>query len=598
MKKITGITVITFVILFNVYSNPVDTTEAKKVAINFFMQKSDTRLKSFHELEIAKTIVHTYNGHNSYYVFKFKPTGFVIIAADDVRDPIIAWSTNSIFNEYDLPPAYIDWMEQYDWYIDSLITYNVSNDSSIQEWDALKQNNTRLKAYRPYRTGFTLVDTEWGQSNLNDLECGNNYPDFDNGAYNKFCPEEKGDLDCNCGRCAAGCVAVAMAQIMKYWNYPVHNTYQDYDWCHMPPVLDENSTTREIDAVARLIADCGEAVNTAYCSWFLDRSCESSANTKNAINAFINYGYNSNSIAYKKRKNTRNKWQKILREELDNERPVLYRYHGKHAFVCDGYNYDNPYEFHFNWGWRGNNNDGFYDLDEMNPGKYNYSEKRRKHHAIIGIQPGETISCDVEVDICDNTIIYPLSIPNKEFNILYGGKIFNSCNIKIENNEKREYRAYSTIELNPGFETETGAEFSASIVPCPANNCDFYNISTKSKKLKSWNDSKNRKSTSKEQEIRDQYNTEKDLSLKNEDHRQEEIMIYPNPNTGAFTLNIHSNNLAQSKIELYANDGTLLLTKTQLSETMQMEITNEPQGIYFIKLITPTNVLTQKVIYY
>ncbi len=228
MKQIVILIGIIFIFLCKGYSSSVDTTTAKKVARNFFMQKSDTRLKSFREQEIAKTLVYTYNGHNSYYVFKFKPAGFVIIAADDARDPVIAWSTKSTFNEYDLPPAYQVWMEQYDWYIDSLITYNVTNDSSIQKWNELKQDNSQLKAYRPHRTGFLLIETIWGQGENNsifsDYECGNSdYPHY--GAYNKYCPEEKGDLTCDCGHCAAGCVAVAMAQIMKYWNYPVHTTY-------------------------------------------------------------------------------------------------------------------------------------------------------------------------------------------------------------------------------------------------------------------------------------------------------------------------------------------------------------------------------------
>ncbi len=577
MKQIVILIGIIFIFLCKGYSNPVDTTEAKNVALNFFMQKSDTRLKSFHELEIAKTIVHTYNGHNSYYVYKFKPTGFVIVAADDARDPIIAWSTNSVFNEYDLPPAYIDWMEQYDWYIDSLITHNVSNDSSIQEWNALKQNNTRLKSYRPYRTGFTLVDTEWGQSYLNDLECGNNAPDYDNGAYNKFCPEEKGDLDCNCGRCAAGCVAVAMAQIMKYWNYPVHNTYQDYDWCHMPPALDENSTTREIDAVARLIRDCGKKVNMKYCSWFLDRSCESSANTKNAINALKDYNYNENTIEYKKRKNTLHKWQNILQEELDNERPVLYRYKGKHAFICDGYNYDDPYEFHFNWGWRGSSNDGFYDLDEMNPGNHNYSDSRRKHHAIIGIQPKEEFDCTVEVDICDHA--------NK--NILYGGTIFNSSNILIENNDNKEYRAYTGIDLMNGFEVEDGATFTASIVPCPitGENCAFHTNFV------------NKKNTALKKRCETKANN---INLTNNDSLinttdTENISLYPNPTNNLLNI-ILQNQTFPVAINIYNLKGEMVYNHKHTDQFISIDLSNKSRGVYLVKIITQNYCLVKKVI--
>ena len=47
-------------------------------------------------------------------------------------------------------------------------------------------------------------------------------------AYNYYVTETHDNCSCNSQRCPAGCVAVAVAQIMKYWNYPVYLPNQTY----------------------------------------------------------------------------------------------------------------------------------------------------------------------------------------------------------------------------------------------------------------------------------------------------------------------------------------------------------------------------------
>lgn len=86
-------------------------------------------------------------------------------------------------------------------------------------------------------------------------------------------------------------------------------------------------------------------------------------------------------------------WERIIHEELDNGRPVLYgsetetrvdAFYGKaHAFICDGY--DTYGRYHINWGWGGMYN-GFYVLSSLDPkndqtwGGYN-----RGHEMVINI---------------------------------------------------------------------------------------------------------------------------------------------------------------------------------------------------------------------
>ncbi len=77
-------------------------------------------------------------------------------------------------------------------------------------------------------------------------------------------------------------------------------------------------------------------------------------------------------------------WINLLKDELDNGRPVLYigtDPNACHAFVCDGY--QNSGYFHFNWGWSGIH-DGYYYLDNLAPGEWNFSSYQG---AVLGIEP-------------------------------------------------------------------------------------------------------------------------------------------------------------------------------------------------------------------
>ncbi len=174
----------------------------------------------------------------------------------------------------------------------------------------------------------------WGQSVNNSGECGDR-------AYNKYIKTAPSNVtDCNYENYAAGCVAVAMAQIMKYWEHPVHSTYQDYAWCIMTNGITDITTMDSIN-VATLIKDCGEKAMD-YCSYkgtwpFGENTCSSSSTLQKAKKALKDFGYDDDDIDYKTRwGHSHKQWVNILKDELDNGRPVLYGGPG-HAFVCDGY---------------------------------------------------------------------------------------------------------------------------------------------------------------------------------------------------------------------------------------------------------------------
>ena len=86
------------------------------------------------------------------------------------------------------------------------------------------------------------------------------------------------------------------------------------------------------------------------------------------------FGYNQNSVFRNKDDYPEQTWIDIVKIELDQGRPLIYKgytndYGAGHAFVIDGYNDD---FFHLNWGWSGSYNGNFL-ITNLSPGGYNFS---------------------------------------------------------------------------------------------------------------------------------------------------------------------------------------------------------------------------------
>ncbi len=211
--------------------------------------------------------------------------------------------------------------------------------------------------------------------------------------YNDSCPE---DPNGSCGHARAGCGATAMAQILKFFNFPengigfhsfYHPTYGNisanfentyYDWPTMPNVLNVSSLPDEISAVATLMFHCGVAVEMDYA---YNASYSGTTSIRNAFPDF--FGYASTAQLLNKSHFTDSVWKVMLRNELDNQRPVFYGISsgtGGHFIVIDGYT-DDGY-FHCNWG-----NGVAAGYDKL------LSELSTVQEAIIGLQP-DTCFCD------------------------------------------------------------------------------------------------------------------------------------------------------------------------------------------------------------
>jgi len=461
MKKL--LVVFIFILInINLYSNPVDTVLAKTIAKNYFEFLNPSRTN----IEIKNTITIYYNGYPSYYIINFIDGGYITVSANDATVPILSYSYGGEYKENDFHnPAYLDWMENYSKEIDSVRIYNIPNDSTIQEWNKILYKN--FIEYKSNKTVSPLIKTCWGQSHTNDGYCP---------GYNSLCPS---DNDCDCDHCDAGCVAIAMAQIMKYWMHPVHATYQDYDWCNMHNVLNEFSTMTEVVAVAKLIRDCGDASGVNYCVAEWANGCATSLwPVTKPRNAFVDdFGYSDDANIDRRGWYSKKNWIKKLKEDLDNGRPIMYFawpcpgifWHG-HYFIIDGYNND---KFHINWGWHGTDN-AYYEMGELNPdttgGSYNCEES-----AIFNLHPDWYIDCNSTLYVLqDFEYLIPILYYNPAAgNIIAGG---GNNQLTIQSNQTVHYIAYNEIDLLDGFTVEAGSDFTAEIIPCPAE-CTNYNKS-------------------------------------------------------------------------------------------------------------------------
>lgn len=331
---------------------------------------------------------------NQFYIYEnASGEGWVMIAADDVARPVLAYSHTGQFRTENMPENIRTWLKGYNDRINEAVKQGVKPSAKTQKaWRTLRkspQATTATPIVQP------LIQTGWDQ----------------NSPYWNLCPK----IDNK--RCPVGCVATAMAQVMYYHQWPAQGVGSHtipgtsysanfgettYEWDNM--VLNyqtEPSSTAQKNAVATLMYHCGVAVDMNYdLSGSGAQTIEKNTTygrmcAEAALKEFFDYDPNTVK-GYSRGEYSRTRWKALLKQELDLARPIMYAGFGKnddgsfygHSFVCDGYDTDDY--FHFNFGWS-NYCDGFYDLDHIETndpgtgggnGEYNYMQD-----AIVGIQP-------------------------------------------------------------------------------------------------------------------------------------------------------------------------------------------------------------------
>jgi len=441
-----------------VQAEKVDPEKAGRIAQRFIdskqkqITKANVRLKytATGSRGIRRSTTPNKEDQAYYYVFD-AGNGFVIVSADDAVRPVLGYSTNGNYDENNLAPTFRCWMNSLQQEIAEVQKLNLSQSKEVrQEWD--KYSSGIVKNDAPVIIG-PLLQTKWGQ----------------NDPYNKQCPEYRGY------RCVAGCVATAMAQIMKYHQHPQQGSGQseeyttaifnievpsvnfevNYNWANMLNSYSGiNATAQQQEAVATLMYHCGVSVKMEY---GINESGASSALVMKALTEHFGYD-ESLDLIY--RGNNETIWENLIRDQIDMGLPVFYAGYNEcsaHAFVCDGY--DNTGLFHFNWGW-GGVNDGFYVTSTLNPGINLYEGKQE---IIYNIKPKNK---QVFFDGGSGTQDDPFRI-SKPAHLANLSKLLQECNTYFSD---RYYKLTADLDLsrfNENSENRTGW------IPIGKSDCPF-----------------------------------------------------------------------------------------------------------------------------
>jgi len=355
-------------------------------------------------------------------------------------------------------------------------------------WDnlALIANNSNQK-----KAGVNpLISSKWDQGQF----------------YNTLCPMDNSLNQ----RTVTGCVATAMAMVLKYWNYPAKGTgfhsynhpqygtlsanfaSTTYNWTSMP-----NYVTSSNNAVATLMYHCGVSVDMNYGvsstggsgAYVISSQSPITHCTEYALKTYFGY---KNTLQGLERKNyTDAQWLNLLKTELDAQRPIIYAGFGGgggHCFLVDGY--DNSNKLHINWGWSGSY-DGYFNLNAFSPDGLGTGggtgEYTSGHQAVIGIQPNAVNPSNSDLRQYSSLTVNPTSVgfnqgftvsaqvgnfatqPGSAFNGEIGAAIFNSANqfvefIEIKNSVTINPNIYQTFSFSTqGISVLTPGTYSVSL---------------------------------------------------------------------------------------------------------------------------------------
>lgn len=315
--------------------------------------------------------------------------GFIVVCAEDELPLLLGYSDSGTFDYESSAPAFKWWIEDYARQIEY---YRANSDGAVPGDETIKMAKQPIAPI--------LGKTQWNQG----------------APYNYMCPKD------NSGPSVTGCVATAMAQVIRRWEYPERGTgvytfdtrtydngkvtdekygelefdygSTEFKWDKMldnyEKELPPNTNNENTDAVATLMLGCGIGVRMGY------SSSGSGAYSNGVARALVeNFGYDPGARLCIRDHYSKTAWENLIYLEVEAGRPVLISgatQDGKsaHEFVCDGA--DGKGCYHINWGW-GGSSDGYFVLTALDPAKQGIGGSSSGAgfsaggDALIGIQP-------------------------------------------------------------------------------------------------------------------------------------------------------------------------------------------------------------------
>ncbi len=359
MKKILVLIALVFAAMQLTAAN-VDLVSAQQSAQRFLM--SQTAKGRF--MTSAPTVKWTHAVKNSsnaalaaYYIVNTE-CGYVIVSGDDRAKAVLAYGDGSLSSLNDLPEAVQYFLDIYQ----KQMEYLQAHPGLVVK----KIANTRGVSVEP------MLQTAWAQDK----------------PYNKQCPKVGSTY------CKVGCTAVALAQVMRFWEYPTTSpalpayTCEEshinvpalpeytFDWDNMYDTyygvdLDRLPQVNE-DAIAYLMRYVGQAEHVDY------NTNQTGTRNPEILTAIQTFGFDEGAYIVKKCDSpdtqeelaageyteeeyyNDEQWAEAIQAELRAGRPLIYCAYdmssdstslGGHAFNVDGYDATNDM-YHVNFGMR------------------------------------------------------------------------------------------------------------------------------------------------------------------------------------------------------------------------------------------------------
>ena len=417
-----------FFVTMTMMAGPVTKDEAAQKAQAFINGKNKQRPGGPRRVKLAHRqmkLVQAAQENALYYVFNVgEEDGFVIVSGDDRTPAVLGYTDSGSFSTNQMPDNMRAWLQGYADQIAWLQAHPEVENEVFLAGTPVKQ---------PIEP---LVATVWNQ----------------NSPYNDLCPEyATGE------KSATGCVATAMAQVMKYHEWPQAQTSavpgydKDYSNSSCIPVAALPATTFSWDMVDDYRAGYSSAQGTAvatlmqYCGASLKMNYgeQSGTNTALVAGALKDYFDYASTTTYKDRSYySYANWIELLYNELAQGRPMVYSGQssgGGHAFVCDGYEGEDY--FHINWGW-GGMSDGYFKLSALNPNEQGIggSSSQDGYHfgqgAVVGIQKnGDT---GTVLDVAQNNFSLSLQSITLSSNSITLGETVD-VTFRVKNNGSDDY---------------------------------------------------------------------------------------------------------------------------------------------------------------
>ena len=413
--------------LFFVFADEVTLNQAQIISTNFINSKIEN--SSFYSVKSIESIDTKYSV-SGIYIVRLNPSGFIIISADRRSRPILGYSFHNNIDFNDLPLQLKSIIDSYILGLEYLIDNNIpADDESNQLFE--EYLNESFNNINHSRLVDPLITANWNQG----------------GEWNDFCPNNS----------VVGCVAVAMAQVMNYWEYPnqgsgysqyfdqnhgiiaVNFEEYNYDFSNMP---DDYAT----EDSQLLLYHSGVAVQMNYSQWGSGASvCWEGPSAQAALDE--NFSYNDDITCEVKINYSDEEWEELIKDQLDRGWPIIYRgYSGDsgHAWNIDGYEDD---YYHCNWGWGGSSNGYFY-FDNLNGGGYNFIDSQA---ALLNIIPQNIIEPSALYDFSINDLsveFNDLSQLVNEDQIIQWEWDFGDGNYSYSQSPMHIYADYGTYEVS------------------------------------------------------------------------------------------------------------------------------------------------------